>query len=79
MKSFIEFMKVFLLLFIIPFVLVWMAWLLSAMSFSIKDAFSQEGFWFVSTLYWFFSLVMAGALTEDENSKPKRRYKSGSF
>jgi hypothetical protein len=79
MKRFLEFMKVFLLLFIAPFVLVWTAWFLTGMSFSIKDAFNQEGFWFVSVLYWLFSLVAAGAFTEDENSKPKRRYKSGSF
>ena len=78
MKTFLEFMKVFLLLFIVPFVLVWTAWFLTGMSFSIKDAFG-EPFWFISVLYWLFTLVAAGALTEDENSKPKRRYKSGSF
>lgn len=35
-----------------PFLCVWTAWIMTAMSFSIQDVFQHEAFWGLSLFYY---------------------------
>jgi hypothetical protein len=43
-------------LLLLPFIAVWVAYLLTAFSFDPKWVFVQEGFWRISIVYWMFYL-----------------------
>jgi hypothetical protein len=46
----------------LPFLLVWMAFILTAGSFNpISGVFQQPGFWFISTIYWILWTCMLPA------------------
>lgn len=38
----------------IPFMLVWIAFILTGFSFNPRDIFQGGGFWIISCVYWFF-------------------------
>lgn len=46
--------RVFWLL--LPFIAVWVAYVLTAFSFDPKWVFVQDGFWGISIVYWVFCL-----------------------
>jgi len=57
---------------IIPFLLVWMAFILTAASFNpIADVFQQPGFWFISTIYWILWVCMLPMTIEAINESVK--------
>ena len=76
MKQIIQFMTIFMSLFVIPFVLVWTAWLLTGFSFSPKDVFGDMVFWFLGIMYWLSCLVATGAIIDGKHQKIRE---SGSF
>lgn len=78
MKQITQFICIFFFLFVIPFVFIWVAFFLSGFAFSPKEVFGGPTFWGLSIMYWICAFVATGAIT-DEDSKTKRRYKSGSF
>lgn len=53
-----------------PFVVVWLFWLLTAMSFSARDVFKSEPFWYVTLIYYtvliWFPLAMINEITNEE-------------
>lgn len=42
---------------LLPFIAVWVAYILTAFSFDPKWVFNQDGFWGISIFYWMFCLV----------------------
>jgi hypothetical protein len=55
----------FIILAILPFLLVWIAFLLTAFSFDAVTVFQGGGFWFFSVIYWFIFLCMIGTLLDE--------------
>jgi hypothetical protein len=55
---------VFIILAILPFILVWVAYLLTAFSFNTTEVFQSQMFWLISVVYWFIFTCMLGPLLE---------------
>lgn len=51
--------------FSIPFLLVWMAFILTAFSFDAKEVFQSQPFWVFSSIYWFIWIPMMGFVLEE--------------
>lgn len=50
---------------VLPFILVWVAYLLTAFSFDAVQAFQTPAFWFLSVIYWFILLFIIGAILDE--------------
>ena len=55
----------FIVLAILPFILVWVAFLLTAFSFDVVAVFQGGSFWFISVIYWFMFLCMIGPMLDE--------------
>jgi uncharacterized membrane protein len=53
-----------LALFIAPFLIIWISWIMTACSFSHAEVFTCGAFWFVTGIYWFMYLCMIGPIVE---------------
>ena len=56
---------IFITLAILPFILVWVAFFLTAFSFNTTEVFQSQMFWLISVIYWFLFTCMLGPLLED--------------
>jgi len=56
---------VFIILAILPFILVWVAFLLTAFSFDAVTVFQGGAFWFLSVIYWFIFICMIGPMLDE--------------
>lgn len=57
-----------ILVFILPFILVWMTYFLTAFSFSAREVFQTSMFWGLSVMYWMAMLMIAPLwLANDES------------
>lgn len=45
---------------LLPFLIVWIAFIMTAFSFNPRDVFQKEAFWGLSVLYW--ALLMWGPI-----------------
>jgi len=55
----------FIILAILPFILVWVAFLLTAFSFDAVTVFQGGSFWFFSVIYWFIFICMIGPMLDE--------------
>jgi hypothetical protein len=55
----------FIVLAILPFILVWVAFFLTAFSFDVVQAFQSPAFWFISVIYWFIFICMIGPMLDE--------------
>lgn len=46
------------LIWLLPFLMVWTAWVMTAMSFSPREIFNGNTFWTFSVVYWFIFATM---------------------
>lgn len=55
----------------LPFLLVWMSFILTAFSFNPIETFRDGNFWGVSIIYWFMYVCLIGFIIEmvDEDMK----------
>ena len=51
----------------VPFILVWMGFILTAFSFSPQDVFHSGSFWGLSCMYWFLWLCLSPLIMETIN------------
>lgn len=47
-----------ILVWLLPFIMVWTAWVMTAMSFSAREIFNGNAFWAFSVVYWFIFATM---------------------
>ena len=57
--------KVFVLTMLAPFLTVWMAWIMTALSFDVREVFQSGAFWGISVIYYFLWLCLIGMVIED--------------
>jgi hypothetical protein len=57
--------KIALFFAILPFLLVWTAWLLTALSFNIHDVFQSGAFWGSSAIYWLVYVCLVGFIFDE--------------
>ena len=57
-------LKFFVIVYMMPFLLVWIGFVLSGFSYSPRNVFQSEVFWGVSTVYWFVMFSLTGAIVE---------------
>lgn len=50
---------------VLPFLLVWTAYFLTACSFDVVQAFQSQSFWFLSVVYWFIFICMLGPIIDE--------------
>jgi len=50
---------------ILPFILVWVAFFLTAFSFNTTEVFQSQMFWLLSIVYWFVFTCMLGPLLDE--------------
>lgn len=65
-------MKKFILYFVfftLPFLLVWCAWFLTAMSFDTQYVFTNDIFWGISVFYYLFILWFPISIIADDDIK----------
>ena len=55
---------VLLSVYALPFLLVWMAFVLTGFSFNPREVFQNGTFWGVSVLYWFVTVCLAPLIIE---------------
>jgi hypothetical protein len=55
----------FIILAILPFILVWVAYLLTAFSFDAVTVFQSPAFWFMSVIYWFIFICTIGPMLDE--------------
>lgn len=53
---------------LLPFIAVWIAWIITAFSFEIRWVFIQDEFWGLSIVYWllYAFVLLVNAVGEDE-------------
>lgn len=73
MKQIIEFMSVYFTFFVVPFIIIWVAYLLTGFSFSPQEVFNNGMFWVLSVIYWVCTLVATGSIM-DENEKKRKKH-----
>lgn len=58
----------------LPFLLVWMSFILTAFSFNPIETFRDGNFWGVSIIYWLMYVCLIGFIIEmvDEDIKSKQ-------
>lgn len=57
----------------LPFLLVWIAFILTGFNFNPHEVFSHGAFWGVSGIYWFMYIMMIGFIMEamdEDAAKP---------
>ena len=57
--------KVFVLTMLAPFLAVWIAWVMTALSFDIREVFQSGAFWGISVIYYFLWLCLIGMVIDD--------------
>ena len=57
--------KVFVLTMLAPFLAVWIAWIMTAFSFEVRDVFQEGAFWGISLVYYFIWLCLIGMVIDD--------------
>jgi hypothetical protein len=50
---------------ILPFLLVWIAFLMTGFSFTPREVFQSNGFWFFSSIYWMLWVCMIGFIAQE--------------
>lgn len=50
---------------IIPFLLVWIAFLMTGFSFTPREVFQSSAFWGFSGFYWIFWICMIGFIAQE--------------
>jgi hypothetical protein len=70
MKKFIIFCSTAL----IPFIIVWVAFVMTGFSFIPREIFQYGGFWFLSGIYWFLWIAMSPYIMDmiNEIHKPTK-------
>lgn len=63
--------NVFVLTMLAPFLTVWMAWIMTALSFNIHQVFQHGAFWGISVIYWFIWLCLIGMVLDDMKEPAK--------
>ena len=58
-------MSVFTVTMLAPFLLVWIAWIMTAFSFDARSVFQEGAFWGISIIYWFIWLCLIGMVIDD--------------
>lgn len=55
----------------LPFLLVWMGFILTGFAFNPREVFQNETFWGLSVMYWFLYVCLIGFIMEmvDEDMK----------
>lgn len=56
----------FIIALIIPFIVVWSFWILTAGSFIPTKAFEGTAFWVISVTWWFLVICLASLFFPDE-------------
>jgi hypothetical protein len=51
----------------IPFLLVWMTFILTGFSFSPREVFNSSMFWGLSAMYWLMYVCIAPVIVEEIN------------
>ena len=69
-----EFLRLFTYAFVAPFAIIWGAWILTACSFEVKEAFNSALFWFFSTTWWVCAIPSIGIHQEMEAKKKERAW-----
>lgn len=59
--------KILAIVFLLPFLLVWVAFVMTAFSFNPRDVFTGAAFWGMSVLYWFVTLMISPVIVEAIN------------
>jgi len=61
----------------LPFLLVWMAFILTGFAFNPYDVFRDGNFWAVSIIYWFMFVCLIGFIIEmvDEDIRLSQKNK----
>jgi hypothetical protein len=54
-----------IILAILPFILVWVAFFLTAFSFDAVIVFQGGAFWFLSVIYWFIFVCTIGPMLDE--------------
>ena len=63
--------KVFVLTMLAPFLVVWIAWIMTALSFDVRSVFQEGAFWGISLVYYFIWLCLIGMVI-DELKEPAK-------
>lgn len=50
----------YIIAYLIPFIAVWVAWIMTAFSFDIRMVFSDGNFWGISVCYWVIVASLSG-------------------
>jgi hypothetical protein len=61
--------KLFILviIYLLPFILVWVGFVMTAFSFNPREVFTQGSFWGPSVIYWFLSVCVSPVIVEAIN------------
>lgn len=63
--------KILAIVFLLPFLLVWVAFIMTAFSFNPKDVFTGTAFWGMSFVYWYVaSMLLPTIVSAINESKP---------
>lgn len=57
----------FIIAIVLPFIVVWSFWVLTAGTFSAIKAFESTGFWVMSVIWWFLVLCLCQLFFPDDN------------
>ena len=57
--------NVFVITMLLPFLTVWIAWIMTAFSFDARSVFQEGAFWGISIIYWFLWLCLIGMVIDD--------------
>ena len=66
MKQIIEFMTLYFTFFVVPFIIIWVAYFLTGFSFSAQEVFNNGMFWVLSVIYWVTTLVATGSIMDEK-------------
>lgn len=55
------------IIYLLPFILVWVAFFMTAFSFNPRDIFTQGSFWGISTMYWLVTFCISPVIIEAIN------------
>ena len=57
--------KVFVLTMLAPFLVIWIAWIMTAFSFDVYDVFQHGAFWGISMIYYFLWICLIGMVMDE--------------
>lgn len=54
-------------IYLLPFILVWIAFVMTAFSFNPREIFSEGAFWGIGTMYWLVTFCISPVIIEAIN------------